>query len=394
MATEPKTLRRPALVYPNIDIKDVNWLKATLVSFPRVVRMVPRECVPNDSFEVQAFADYHDSYGQPFLGPEFIDVMDTSGKESPAYQAQGMLRNELQDNIKYVREKFSPQHGGRLPFGVEPYKLKVAKIEKPFYEFLFSNDLVYEETPNDPESHGMRSLCLHPRLGDAVMTVSAISIANAKGYDIVTDSTEYHLAVATLNEQAVVQQLLGRFPDRSKSQSDQEKADEFAQVIIATYFDVKDLTAEKIEELHQSEEFLAFKDALIGLVNRMPQIDSISARNEQYEVMAREVVEKWQGTKKFFSVKNAEILLDATNAKPPQVATELMATGATWLSYLAGSGIMVGALAIQGVGVYRKYREIQASSRYLSKLIDSGAVLAGGPIGAFAGNPEYGRRID
>ena len=54
---------------------------------------------------------------------------------------------------------------------------------------------------------------------------------------------------------------------------------------------------------------------------------------------------------------------------------------------------MVGALAFKGYEVYKIYREIQASGRYLSQLVDAGAVLAGGPIGAMAGNPIYGKRL-
>lgn len=48
------------------------------------------------------------------------------------------------------------------------------------------------------------------------MTVSAISIANARGYDIVTDSTECHFAVAMLDERAVIQQLLDNVSARKE----------------------------------------------------------------------------------------------------------------------------------------------------------------------------------
>ena len=39
-------LDRDALYYPFIHITDVNWLKATLLCFPRVRRMVPQSYVP------------------------------------------------------------------------------------------------------------------------------------------------------------------------------------------------------------------------------------------------------------------------------------------------------------------------------------------------------------
>ena len=42
-------LDRDALYYPFIHITDVNWLKATLLCFPGVRRMVPQSYVPTDS---------------------------------------------------------------------------------------------------------------------------------------------------------------------------------------------------------------------------------------------------------------------------------------------------------------------------------------------------------
>jgi hypothetical protein len=47
--TQTTALDRDALYYPYIHIQDANWLKATLLCFPSVRRMVPGNYEPDDS---------------------------------------------------------------------------------------------------------------------------------------------------------------------------------------------------------------------------------------------------------------------------------------------------------------------------------------------------------
>jgi hypothetical protein len=58
---------RDALYYPFIHITDVNWLKATLLCFPGVRRMVPHSYVPTDSYAVREFCDVEGPRGEPLL---------------------------------------------------------------------------------------------------------------------------------------------------------------------------------------------------------------------------------------------------------------------------------------------------------------------------------------
>jgi hypothetical protein len=60
-------LYRDALYYPFIHITDVNWLKATLLCFPGVRRMVPQSYVPTDSDAVREFCDVEGPRGEPLL---------------------------------------------------------------------------------------------------------------------------------------------------------------------------------------------------------------------------------------------------------------------------------------------------------------------------------------
>jgi hypothetical protein len=50
-------MNRNALYYPYIHVRDVSWLKATLLLFPEVRRMVPVAYTPEDGDGVRAFVE-------------------------------------------------------------------------------------------------------------------------------------------------------------------------------------------------------------------------------------------------------------------------------------------------------------------------------------------------
>ena len=64
---------RDALLYPELQIRDTNWLKGTLLCFPQVRRMVPMFYDPIDSAEVKAFTRVTGFRGEPLLANEYID---------------------------------------------------------------------------------------------------------------------------------------------------------------------------------------------------------------------------------------------------------------------------------------------------------------------------------
>ena len=60
-----------ALNYPYIRVREVEWLKRTLLIFPHVVRMVPENDPPEDSPEIKEFCRLTGRRG-PLLRP--VDI--------------------------------------------------------------------------------------------------------------------------------------------------------------------------------------------------------------------------------------------------------------------------------------------------------------------------------
>ena len=81
-------LDRDALYYPYIHITDVDWLKATLLSFPQVRRIVPRGFDLNDSAEIKPFRS-REGARRPLLAEEPAEL-------EGAYLAQRRLKERLE----------------------------------------------------------------------------------------------------------------------------------------------------------------------------------------------------------------------------------------------------------------------------------------------------------
>ena len=91
---------RDALYYPFIHITDVTWLKATLLCFPSVRRMVPQSYVPSDSAEIKEFCDIEGPRGVPLLTR--VDLFS-----SEARAAEQRLLALLEEHDSKIRARYS-----------------------------------------------------------------------------------------------------------------------------------------------------------------------------------------------------------------------------------------------------------------------------------------------
>jgi hypothetical protein len=92
---------RDALYYPFIHITDVNWLKATLLCFPGVRRMVPHDYVTSDSDEVREFCET--------VGPRHEPLLSRVNLFSPeATEAEENLLAKLKQHDDEIRGEVLP----------------------------------------------------------------------------------------------------------------------------------------------------------------------------------------------------------------------------------------------------------------------------------------------
>ncbi len=70
-----------ALYNPYINIKDVNWLRANLLMFPYVERMIPMDFLPEDNEAVKKFSLTHKNR-DPLLRLQTFGHQDLKGTKN------------------------------------------------------------------------------------------------------------------------------------------------------------------------------------------------------------------------------------------------------------------------------------------------------------------------
>ena len=93
-------LDRDALYYPYITIDNVNWLKATLLCFPQVRRIIPSGYVPEDIAAIRPFLKIKGARGEPLLGNMYPDTSSCNAE-------QERLARLISDELPTFRRRFS-----------------------------------------------------------------------------------------------------------------------------------------------------------------------------------------------------------------------------------------------------------------------------------------------
>jgi hypothetical protein len=369
-------LDRNALYYPYIHIRDVNWLKATLLCFRQVRRMVPPDFHLNDSDELKKFRNLAIE-----VGGERIPLLAEERTDTPAvYQAQRRLVENLKHYEDILDLRFS-QTAATKEFSSEWDSFQIHARKMP--ELM--DYLQHRKVPLAWPARKIRSgephlwFAVHPELGEAIMSVLAIAIAENKSLDIVTSSGTVHHALATLNEEAIVNNLLrhGAKAPASPVDKDSELTDELAEIVLTTSFDFKSLSAEQILELiKDGKDLRQFKRGLAEIVSSIPDIPDPVERKRRLEEAASEVIASWEKYRKGLPYFAAEALVKAIDYKNPAVLTSIISGATSGILLASGIGLGVALLTFTGVSIWRGYKEKTSSPfRFLSQIRDAGASL-------------------
>jgi hypothetical protein len=369
--TRDVALDRDALYYPYIHITDVSWLKATLLCFPGVRRMVPQSYVPGDSDEIKAFCDTPGPRNQPLLTS--VDLF------SPAARgAEERLLEQLKEHDSTIRAHYSEAVTMRTHGSEQLCQLHDEKIVLELYSYLTAgrpgDALAWRIPPPQKRPHRAFGnwLALHPVLGNAILSVKALALANGLGLDIVTDSTNVHDVVAAESAADVFDALLGG-TIAHKAPATADGVEDLAEIVMTTTFDVRRLNAQQIGALlGDGHDLRRFKNALIPILASLPPMSDVAERRKRLEAAARDVVQDWEKYKKSLPKFALDALIETSELKWPEIAaTGLLASQHTWW---IGAGLGIGLLTHKGVKVLKDYREhSNGPYRYLSKIAEASA---------------------
>ncbi len=384
-----------ALYYPYIHVRDVSWLKATLLLFPQVRRMLPfAGWSPHDSPEIAAFTEWH-SDREPLLAPANL-----SADRVRAAQDRLASRLEADSADPLFARKYDAAATAPLlatdPLG---FQIHAQKLSNSLRTALARSRFAWIPETREPYDHRSEYIQLHPRVGEAVMSTLAVNCALAEGLSIVGDrrSGTLHRCLLEKDADAVYDAWLHQhFGSDSPTAA---TAEELFEVFVAVECDVSALTPEKLAGLREDREAL---DALVGKLRehakRIPHMDPGRERQELFDAASDRVIQEWRADRanmstfwrKFFG----EGLVDTTATFVEAVADKLLvgtlaggaavglAADASALQLATagliggGAGLVIGVVVHAGKSAATAVKDAGSSHyRYLSIMEEAGVIF-------------------
>ncbi|MES0199844.1 hypothetical protein [Mesorhizobium sp. M0011] len=299
---------KPALYYPYIHIRDVDWLKGALLIFPKVYRFVP-----------PGFRRWDDPASSEFAykGGEEGPLLDRAFTSEPSVEmaAQALLARLKEDSgdtkfLKSLRkssalkqrekrrqrlEAIRPGLGDSDDTVVYGAQLHREKFCEDLMRFLESNELCWKPTKAEPDDPDMY-IEVHEHLAEVIMSTVSIAFAHDRGADIVSDDKNERLhrfLVEKRYQELYNAWLHPGWPVEPTPQTGRQ-AFEF---MLEWQGDVTGLTADKIIEL--AEERAAISDLIADLDTRAAKIQAEDQRtiDDQMKQVISEVLGKWDAGK-------------------------------------------------------------------------------------------------
>lgn len=347
---------RDALNYPYIRIRDVEWLKKTLLLFPHVVRMTPDFDPPPDDPRIRAFTEIDGRRGPLLRSANLFS--------DGVWKAQEELRQRLRVRL-HQDPGFLTTHGregtlrvfdGNAPLRSvwsdrlrgQPFQIHSAKLMGPLTHFLFDEGLAWE--PSKP--HGSYYLEMHPRLGEAIMATLAYSCAEDEGLQLVTEFPQIFGDTIRTPRERLLESCLGDSTERRK------EPQRLADLIIFHRCDTTALTPERLQALNAEwEAMAAFREAAEAMAATIPpEISNPDVVRSRLQDAASNLLAKWHRDRANLSAYAREAFgWDALKEPEKLIASsaEKIAGGAVTGALVGGltSSWLLGAGAACAVGV-------------------------------------------
>lgn len=383
-----------ALYYPYIHIHDVNWLRATLLLFPHVQRMIPFGTTPKGDGEgVKDFLDFNDG--------ELLRPARLYSERAEAAQVK-LAKNILRDAKKRIfKEKFGVEAARKRYTGENDcgFQIHAQKLHSDLTDALAKNRLGWKPNRFEPySSYGDEYIEVHPRVGEAIMSTLAIACAMGDDLDIVGDyrSGALHRCLLQKDYESVYDTWLG---NELRIEPPPEVTDkELMDIIVGVPADLPSLTPEFLYQFRDDREPLEkFISALRTRARSLPSMDPGKQRDEFIMDEVLEIEKAWEKDKlnmssfarAFFKPDSAKLVTDAASKVAEKYLTQpvLKATGTG-----AGVGLIGGTIEQAVVGAvgglvfgliahanttFSNVRQLEQNSpyRYLTLLEKSGIAL-------------------
>jgi len=388
-----------ALYYPYIHVRDANWLKATLIMFSQVRRMVPYTTFT--PYDTQAVQEFVECKGGPLLW--YAEISSERAK-----QAQRALAEKLRQDAKdpAFRKRFGRQAASKMEGDSLGFQIHQAKLDSELKKVLRDNHLVWDPRAQEPYDEFAEYVELHPHVGEVVMSTLAIACAQGEGLDIVGDrrSGRLHSFLVEKDGEAIYDAWL--HPRSWPEKPSKPTGEDLFEFLLGFYCDLSKLKPENLAAMGEDRKPLRkLIQKLREAASTMPAMDPGPEQNEYFRDKAGDALREWNSDRKnlphFWRVFFGEGV-EEPGAKFLEAATEKLigggekaaggavggaagaaVAGATTVGGLllptligAGAGLAIGILVHAGKS-YRKMGDEAKDSpyRYLTIMEKAGVVF-------------------
>jgi len=363
MDQDTKVIDRGALYYPNVHIRDAEWLKATLLCFPSLDRMVPSDYMVGDAAIPKFFAEHKGRLGQPMLGIRKID------DEKTAPERQVLLDRVTEDVEKAdLRARFSEKSTRReLGEQADDFQIHEYKVKGKFIDYLVANQLAWK--PARPLTERSKWFAVHPTIGQTILSTNAVALARKHDLEIVTESGPVHASLLGADAGDVYDALIRE--DRGGGRSDSEKVNDLFRFVVITEFDLKDLSLEEIVRLNLARgDLAALKSQLLKQVDDLGAMPTQEMWNDALRARSKDVLQEWAERDSFMGTLRRLGAPEMNGDLKEFVASAAggVASGSLVTATVGAlPGLVVGAI-FAGVSLWRRWRSDRRPYQFLSKL--------------------------
>ena len=275
-----------ALYYPYIHIRDVEWLKSTLLLFSEVRRMTPLPGVQPDDGPIEPYTQWQGGK-EPMV--RSADLWSARAIAAQQQLAERLRRDAQDDNFRNLYGRWGAAPGDA---DVHGFQIHQQKLDPSLQDALRETELAW--APGNPEPYDLwvDYVEMHPRVGQAVMATLAIACATGEGLDVVGDARSGQLHTCLVQKQAAL-----AYDAWLKPHADPLKpsATELFGYVVSFACDTTKLDAEALSKMGANREPVRrLMKALTERAQSMSAMDPGKYRDQQFNDEAAAILKAWR----------------------------------------------------------------------------------------------------
>ncbi len=272
---------RDALYYPYLRFRNEEWLKSTLLVFPKIWRMIPDGHHPEDSDLIRKLG-----------AAQLLEctALNSPGVDRAVQKLLGRIKADMA-NDPHFAHRFSKRNSDQIkartgdPKGYQLLSFKASLLLSELKEL----NLAWRPEVSD----GQNYLEMHPDLGETIMSTLAAASALDDGLQVVADEAPLHDCLVRNQEDEIYDALIHR-RDINVYEADHSKV----ELLVFQQFDFRELTPENLVKLREEDQALGrFHQKAADIAKSIPTMRNKDRFETELKRKVDEVIDEWDQSK-------------------------------------------------------------------------------------------------